>query len=84
MMYSELTLAEAKRDFTRGMLTSYSIVRAMGSISVSLNVETSSFRAVATLVDARTKSIRHFKTIDAAVSALQQIGFQVPVLEGRA
>jgi hypothetical protein len=33
------------------------------------------------LIDARTKGPRQFKTLDAAVSALHQIGFQITELQ---
>lgn len=33
------------------------------------------------LIDARTKGPRQFKTLDAAVSALKQIGFEINELQ---
>lgn len=71
------TMSEAKRDFSIGYLTDFSIVAApFGGWNVLLSG--GSRRAV--LVDAREGESRIFKTVDAAVSALGQIGFRVESL----
>ena len=67
------TMAEAKRDFGYGLLADYGMQRVMGEWSVVLSG--TSMRGA--LVDARGKTPRMFKTLDAAVSALEQIGFSV-------
>lgn len=76
------TMAEAKRDFDNGVLRCYRIVLTMGVKTVELEYLTRAGIGTDTLDDARTKKTRQFKTWDAAVSALEQIGFQVNALKG--
>ncbi len=72
------TLAQAKAFFEAGFLSGYLIVRHPdGGWFVDLGK--SGF-----IVDARTKTRRIFKSLEAAVSALEQIGFQVDALTASA
>lgn len=76
---SSYTMELAKRDFERGYLAKYEIHRQpidRHGWTVVLSDGPNS----GTLVDARTKSPRIFKTLDAAVSAVEQIGFSVDLL----
>lgn len=74
------TMAQAKRDFEIGYLRSFFILRDVadgaGFRGWNLDLEDINGRR-GFLVDARTKSVRVFKTLDAVVSALEEIGFQV-------
>jgi hypothetical protein len=75
------TMAQAKRDFGIGYLRSFTILRDVNDLSLAspgwnLDLEDMNGRR-GFLVDARTKTVRVFKTLDAAVSALEEIGFQV-------
>lgn len=76
------TLAAAKTDFQRGLLTGWEIqsvpmegklylVRLKSRLGVDGDGE---------LVDAHNKEVRRFKTLDAAVAAVCSIGFTVSVL----
>ena len=72
------TLAQAKAFFEAGFLSGYLIVKSTdGGWFVDLGKS-------GCIVDARTKTRRIFKSLDAAVSALEQIGFQVDALMGSA
>jgi hypothetical protein len=68
------TLALAKHDFETGALRHFSIARVPLSSywCVQLGGAPLGF-----LVDARSKERRLFKTVDAAVAAVEQIGFKV-------
>jgi len=75
------TMAQAKRDFGIGYLRGFSILRDVADMSGNprgwnLDLEDINGRR-GFLVDARTKTVRVFKTLDAAVAALEEIGFQV-------
>jgi len=74
-MVNAWTMAQAKRDFQIGYLTDFQIQRAamLSGWWVSLKGGTNRGH----LVDARAKEPRLFKTLDAAVIALEQIGFKV-------
>lgn len=69
------TMADAKRDFGRGYLKSFGIERY--TLQMGWAVYLMDGEAVGYLVDARTKKDRLFKTLDAAVSAVESIGFKV-------
>lgn len=72
---SDYTMAQAKRDFQRGMITGGTLVMplpAEGGYWVLLD-GLGGFGGP--LVDARTKQVRYFRTTDAALNALHQIGF---------
>jgi hypothetical protein len=75
---SDYTMAQAKRDFQRGYITGASLVAPLPSeggwwviVESSGGLEPGG----SPLVDARTKQVRYFKTADAAINALHQIGF---------
>lgn len=78
MAVDQWTMAQAKRDFGSGYLTSFSIVRA--SMDEGWNVLLRAGTNRGPLVDARGGLARRFKTTDACVSALVQIGFKVEAL----
>ena len=67
------TLAQAKAFFEARFLSAFLIVRHPDGWLIDLG-------RFGQLVDARTKSLRVFKTLDAVISALEQIGFQVDAL----
>ena len=73
------TMDQAKRDHQLGYLVGYEfhrqpIDRSGWSVLLSDGTNTGM------LADARTKTTRVFKTLDAAVSAVEQIGFSVDLL----
>lgn len=70
------TMAEAKRDRSMGYLTSARIVRTQGGWVVELG----GGKTLGELAPARCRERRVFKSVDGAVSALEQIGFAVKVL----
>ena len=82
-MYVTFTMAEAKKQFQLGVLKGFAIARTMGVCMVSFDVQAGSGRVDGQLVDARTKEPRQFKTLDAACSALEQVGFRVDCLGGK-
>ena len=67
------TLAQAKSFFDAGFLIAFLIVRHPDGWLIDLGRS-------GHLVDARSKTPRIFKTLDAVVSALEQIGFTVDAL----
>lgn len=73
------TMAEAKADFERGLLKGCSIyfhdVMGLERYTVSLDAALA-LEGSGDLVDARTHKVREFKTMDAAHSAIRQIGFE--------
>lgn len=69
------TMAQAKRDFSIGYLTSFNIER--NKLSGGWYVVLHGGSAVGPLLDVRSKEPRLFKTLDALVSAMEQIGFTV-------
>lgn len=68
-------MAQAKRDFAIGYLTTYRITRIPMGREWGIQLGEGNGRGW--LIDARTGAGREFKTLDAAVSALEQIGFEV-------
>lgn len=73
------TMAIAKHDFKIGYLTVFAIARPFFDNSGWI-VSLGSGLQQGSLVDARTKEPRIFKTLDAAVKAVEEIGFQVTQL----
>lgn len=74
-MYYDLTMAQAKKDFERGLLLSarlefLDIAGVWVVVFVGVGHE-------GYLIDARFKIQRMFRTLDSAVSALRSVGFQV-------
>jgi hypothetical protein len=82
MFNLDLTMADAKKQFALGIIKGYAIDRAMKQNVVRFSLQVDKQRSVGVLVDARTKQPRAFKTLDAAVSAIEQVGFSVGVLQG--
>lgn len=83
-MFNTMTMAEAKKSFQMGILKGFTVERVAGLNTVSFDVNVNGERSRAVLVDARSgSSARHFKTLDAAVNAVEQIGFSAVVLTGR-
>lgn len=77
------TMAEAKRDFSMGYLGHFEIQRAVLETGwrVLFGEGRRSDRSTPYfLVDARTKEPRLFKTLDAAVAAIEEVGFEVNLL----
>jgi len=74
------TIAQAKRDFEIGYLTQYRIERAPMQAEPGWMVHLGQGMAAGWLVDARSQEPRVFKTLDAAVSSLVSIGFEVNAL----
>jgi hypothetical protein len=68
-------MAQAKRDFSIGYLTECKLVRV--PLSNDWTIQLGSGLSRGFLVDARTKERRQFKSLDSAVSTLEQIGFEV-------
>ena len=75
---SDWTLAQAKMDFNRGLLKEVRIVAAtpVGTWSVEIT-STLTVDGKGWLLGAKTKDPRKMKTLDAAVEAILQIGFEV-------
>jgi len=74
------TMAQAKRDFARGYLRGANIVRGIEPGKWNVFLLTDQVIAKGFLVDARAGAPREFLTVGAAVSALEQIGFEVELL----
>ena len=73
------TMQQAKRDFEMGYLTKYSIEKTQLNIN-AWRIILSQGNTLGVLVDARSKEQRYFKTLDGAVSTLEDIGFRVLAL----
>lgn len=73
------TLAQAKRDFEIGYLTEFEL-RRWPLAGLGWFVWLGKGNAAGWLVDARSKQPREFKTLDAAISAVESIGFKVEEL----
>jgi hypothetical protein len=72
------TMAQAKSDFDRGLLKGVSIYvhDMIGDSHYAVSFESAlSLDGSGALVDARTGHVREFKTMDAAHSAIRQVGF---------
>lgn len=75
------TTAQAKRDFATGNIRAFKIIREIDRrVFVELLYTAASGIGTDHLDDARTKQTRMFKTTDAAISALEQIGFNCNVI----
>lgn len=74
------TMADAKRDFKMGYLAQYAIERNILAPGWRVKIGPERNQVLHPLVDARTKQWRLFKSLDAAVSALEEIGFEVNIL----
>jgi hypothetical protein len=74
---SDFTMARAKSDFQRGFLKEARIIATLPAtwavqITSKLGMDGTGF-----LVDARHKQPRQMRSLDAAVEAVMQIGFDV-------
>lgn len=74
------TMADAKRDFRMGYLAQFVIERNVLSPGWRVKIGPERNQVLHPLVDARTKQWRLFKSLDAAVSSLEEIGFEVNIL----
>lgn len=70
------TTAQAKRDFSLGYLSDFHIQRYPMTINWTVYLKAGG-NGSGFLVDARKKEPRQFKTLDAAVAAIEEIGFRV-------
>jgi len=73
------TMAQAKRDFEIGYLTGFCFYRSVAA-GEPWTIGLSGGSARGHLVDARTKSVREFKSLDAAVRAVEEVGFECKAL----
>lgn len=74
------TMKDAKRDFSMGYLGQFSLERNILGGGWRVKVGPKENKALHPLVDARSHEWRLFKTLDAAVAALVDIGFAVDYL----
>ena len=70
-----MTVAHAKRNFEFGFLTGFSIDASAGGWILLLRQK--GYSIDLPLLDARHNEPRLFKTLDAAVSAAESVGFEV-------
>jgi hypothetical protein len=75
-----MTVAHAKRNFEFGFLTGFSIDSTVGGWLLLLKQK--GYSIDLPLLDARQNEPRIFKTLDAAVSAAESVGFDVKRLIG--
>lgn len=87
---SDYTMAQAKRDFQRELLKGFEVLYLDNRLFTNtptgycIFIESKlGMDGVGRLVDAKNKQERIFKTADAALSALRQIGFSAHRLWGR-
>lgn len=74
------TMAQAKRDFEIGYLTTWRIERQPMNDGNLWRVHLGSGMGAGFLVDVRTKEPRVFKTLDAAANAVEEIGIKIVAL----
>ncbi len=77
----DFTMAQAKRDQQRGFLRGWEIVEFGAVMGVKgawfIKIESKiGMDGIGFLIDAHSHEPRQFKTTDAAISALRQIGFK--------
>jgi len=77
-MTTGLTVAHAKRNFEFGFLTGFNLDRVPGGWLCAIRQKGYTFDLF--LLDARNQQPRLFKTLDAAVSAAESVGFDVKSL----
>ncbi len=80
-MSDDFTMAQAKRDFHIGHMESFHFERPLWANSGWI-VQLKAGAMRGPLVASRGVDARVFKTLDAAVSAVEQIGFKVDYLRG--
>lgn len=78
MSYSKMTVSDARKSRGFGYLTEAGMEHQRG---YGWYVWVKGGSHTAQLVDARTKSVRYFLTLDAAVGVLRDIGFPVEGLQ---
>lgn len=71
------TMALARRDFEMGYLKDWRIERSPLQNGWNIYLYGTGVSSRGPLVDSRTKQPRLFKTLEAAISILEEIGFQV-------
>lgn len=71
-------ISDAKRDFSNGVLRKFRIEK--NPMGVGWLIYLGEGKISGHLVDMRLKQPRIFKTADAAINALEEIGFQVVFL----
>lgn len=71
----------AKREFSMGYLKQFQIIKQPVSLGGFWNIALGYGENFGYLVDARSKQPRIFKTLDATVKALEEIGFKIIKLE---
>jgi hypothetical protein len=76
-MHTKWTVAQAKRDFEIGYLTDFSLERFALDAGAEWSVRLAGGSARGVLVDARNKEPRTFRSLDAAIAAIESIGFRV-------
>lgn len=75
---SDFTMAQAKRDFSRGLLDGVRVVNIGMGLGWTVIIRSRlGMDGAGYLVDARSKEPRKFRTADAAIAAVEQIGFRV-------
>ena len=72
------TMAQAKRDFYSGHMETFHIQRVVLGSGWWVWLKAGTIRGP--LLSARGNEAREFKTLDAAVAAVEQIGFKVESL----
>lgn len=77
-MLNQFTMAEAKRDLSIGYMTKFSIQKAVMGDGWEVHLIAGTNNGP--LVDARSRTARQFKTLDAAIKAVEEIGFKVEYL----
>jgi hypothetical protein len=73
----QITAAKAKSDFSRGLLTKFLITAVPMGRGWYVSFKDKPSGEFVVLIDAHKKDLRVFKTLDAAVSTLLSIGFEV-------
>jgi len=76
------TMAQARRDFAHGLIVGADVVAnpMTGGWSILFHMKGGGLDSGLLLVDARAGAVRQFKTLDAAFSALEQVGIRVESL----
>lgn len=75
----DYTVRQAQRDFERGLIRGATLVSPLGSEVGYWILLNDGSPYGGPLVDSRSGSIRYFRTLDAAASALHKIGFSPAV-----
>lgn len=78
---SDLTTADAKRDFQRGLLRGVEIERSPMNDTWELKILDQSTGDWGYLLAAHPREVRRFRTLDAVISAAEQIGFRIRSLK---